>query len=207
MIDHATPEADMSALALAGEAEGFNERLTHRFRALRVERRLTLDDVSERCGVSRSMLSQIERGRVNPSILMAHRLASAYGVSLAELIEQAEPAPALEVLTRDQCEVVLERPNGCRVERTFPVRLDAIARGVRFRLTPTSSWSPEFVPCARWIIVIVESGRLGCDIGGESWTVAAGDVGVTDARSELTLTSADRGEVTGHLIHICQESI
>ena len=53
---------------------------------MRLARGLTLDDLSRAAGVSKSMLSQIEREKANPTIAVAWRLANALGVSIAELL-------------------------------------------------------------------------------------------------------------------------
>lgn len=58
---------------------------------MRLERGLTLEDLSRTAGVSKSMLSQIEREKANPTIAVAWRLANALGVGIAELLSAAEP--------------------------------------------------------------------------------------------------------------------
>ncbi|MBR7782946.1 helix-turn-helix domain-containing protein [Undibacterium luofuense] len=60
---------------------------------MRLERGLTLEDLSRTAGVSKSMLSQIEREKANPTIAVAWRLANALGVSMAELLSSEGPAP------------------------------------------------------------------------------------------------------------------
>lgn len=52
---------------------------------LRLERSMTLEDLSRASGVSRSMLSEIERDKANPTIAVAWRLANALGLSLDQL--------------------------------------------------------------------------------------------------------------------------
>ena len=59
---------------------------------LRLQRQLTLEDLSRSAGVSKSMLSQIEREKANPTIAVAWRLANALGVGIAELLSSAPPA-------------------------------------------------------------------------------------------------------------------
>ena len=54
---------------------------------LRLARGLTLDDLSRAAGVSKSMLSQIEREKTNPTIAVAWRLANALGVTGDYLLE------------------------------------------------------------------------------------------------------------------------
>jgi XRE family transcriptional regulator, regulator of sulfur utilization len=55
-------------------------------KAFRKRQSLTLDDLAEMSGVSRSMLSQIERGQANPSLATVWSLANALKVDIAELI-------------------------------------------------------------------------------------------------------------------------
>jgi XRE family transcriptional regulator, regulator of sulfur utilization len=57
---------------------------------LRLERGLTLEDLSRIAGVSKSMLSQIEREKANPTIAITWRLANALGVGIGQLLS-AEP--------------------------------------------------------------------------------------------------------------------
>jgi transcriptional regulator with XRE-family HTH domain len=67
---------------------------------LRLKRGLTLDDLSRAAGVSKSMLSQIEREKANPTIAVAWRLANALGVGIEELLSsdmpEADPIHILE---------------------------------------------------------------------------------------------------------------
>ena len=60
---------------------------------LRLKRGLTLDDLSRAAGVSKSMLSQIEREKANPTIAVAWRLANALGVGIEELLSSEKPEP------------------------------------------------------------------------------------------------------------------
>ena len=53
---------------------------------LRLARGLTLEDLSRIAGVSKSMLSQIEREKANPTIAITWRLATALGVQIGELL-------------------------------------------------------------------------------------------------------------------------
>lgn len=46
---------------------------------------MTLDDLSRAAGVSKSMLSEIERDKANPTIAVAWRLTNALGISLDQL--------------------------------------------------------------------------------------------------------------------------
>ena len=56
-------------------------------RRLREEKKLTLDAAAAATGVSRSMLSQIEKGEVNPTISVLWKIANGYKVSFTALVE------------------------------------------------------------------------------------------------------------------------
>ena len=53
----------------------------------RIKRHLTLDAAAVLTGVSRSMLAQIERGDVNPTISILWKIANGYKVSFSSLVE------------------------------------------------------------------------------------------------------------------------
>jgi transcriptional regulator with XRE-family HTH domain len=66
---------------------------------LRLARGLTLEDLSRIAGVSKSMLSQIEREKANPTIAITWRLANALGVQIGELLVTAErPTETIRVV-------------------------------------------------------------------------------------------------------------
>ena len=71
-----------------------HDRLAARLRGLRAERGLTLDGLAERAGVSRSMISLIERGESSPTAAVLDRLAAGLGVTLASLFADEARADA-----------------------------------------------------------------------------------------------------------------
>ena len=68
---------------------------------LRKRRRLTLEQLASLSGVSRSMLSQIERSQANPTFATLWNLTRALGVDISELVggrSTTAPAPAIDVI-------------------------------------------------------------------------------------------------------------
>ena len=53
---------------------------------IRTERGLTQEQLSERSGLSQQYLSDLERGKRNPTIITIYEIASALGVSHVELV-------------------------------------------------------------------------------------------------------------------------
>lgn len=68
--------------------------------ALRKQRKLTLEALAKQSGVSRSMLSQIERSEANPTFATLWNLTHALGIDLNEL------TGGLSEVTRDTLEVL-----------------------------------------------------------------------------------------------------
>jgi transcriptional regulator with XRE-family HTH domain len=73
-----------------------DQAIAARLRRLRLARGMTLDDLARASGVSRAMISRIEREESSPTATLLARLAAPLGISLAELFstEQA-PQPLL----------------------------------------------------------------------------------------------------------------
>ena len=64
-----------------------DRRIATRIRDLRSARGLTLEALAERSGVSRSMISLIERGESSPTAVLLERLATGLNVALASLFD------------------------------------------------------------------------------------------------------------------------
>lgn len=79
-------------MANPGNTPGFPIGL--RIRELRLERGMTLDQLSRSAGISASHLSRLERGQAEPSFTVAAGLASQLDVSLSELLEYAKVGQA-----------------------------------------------------------------------------------------------------------------
>ncbi len=78
-----------------GAGPDINQRIAARVRGLRGASGLSLEAVAQRSGVSRSMISLIERGESSATAVVLEKLAASLGVALAGLFEdtQAPPSP------------------------------------------------------------------------------------------------------------------
>jgi transcriptional regulator with XRE-family HTH domain len=77
-----------------------NARIAARVRGLRTEQDLTLDTLAAQSGVSRSMLSLIERGESSPTAIVLEKVARGLGVSLAALFD--DPAASADPVARHE---------------------------------------------------------------------------------------------------------
>jgi transcriptional regulator with XRE-family HTH domain len=83
-------------------------RIASRVRELRAERGLTLEALSQQSGVSRSMISLIERAESTPTAVVLERLATGLDVSLATLFDA--PAEDSEPVSRRSDQVQWRDP-------------------------------------------------------------------------------------------------
>jgi len=132
--------------------------LGERIRLERVGRRLSLEQVAARAGVSRSMLSAVERGAKVPTVLLG------------------EERSARVILLRKEKQDLARDPSGW--ERRI---LSPVLPGVEFEFMRTTIGpgvdAGAFSPHARGAreYVAIESGTLLLTIDGTSHTLRAGD--------------------------------
>ena len=80
-------------------------RVAARLRQLRADQGLTLDELAKQSGVSRSMISLIERAESSPTASVLDKLAASLGVTLAALFAEQERPDAIPLARRaDQSE-------------------------------------------------------------------------------------------------------
>jgi transcriptional regulator with XRE-family HTH domain len=84
----------MQDATAAAVSNNVNSRLASRLRALRTERGMSLDALAAKCGVSRSMLSLIERGESSPTAVVLDKIATGLGLALAALFDDSSAPPS-----------------------------------------------------------------------------------------------------------------
>ncbi|MFH8663220.1 helix-turn-helix domain-containing protein [Streptomyces afghaniensis] len=145
-----------------------------RIRAERRARDMAVERLAELSGVSRSMVSEVERGAKTPSVLVLDRLATALGTSIARLLD--EPVrPGVVVLHRAQQHVVRD-PSGWERRILSPVLPGVEFEFMRTTLEPGVD-AGEFSPHAPGSheYVAVETGELRLTVDGVPHRLASGD--------------------------------
>jgi transcriptional regulator with XRE-family HTH domain len=95
-----------------------NQRIAGRVRELRAARGFSLEALASKCGVSRSMISLIERGATSPTAIVLEKLATGLGVMLADLfVPGASPAASESPLSRRRDQVEWCDPESGYVRR------------------------------------------------------------------------------------------
>ncbi len=96
-----------------------HDRLAASLKAARKSKGLSLDAVARLSGVSRSMVSQIERGESSPTVATLWNLTQALQVDFAGLIE-GKTAPGIEVIRAEAAPTISGRGHGVRIRILSP---------------------------------------------------------------------------------------
>ena len=72
------------------DTKGRAMKIGEELRKLRRYRSLTLSQVSEQTHLSVSFLSDVERGKTNPSLDTLQKLAEFYGIAINDIVKEAE---------------------------------------------------------------------------------------------------------------------
>lgn len=140
----------------------------------RMRRNMSLDALSKRCGVSRSMISAIERGAKAATVVILDRIATGLDTSLSRLVEPEIKARVI-VLRHSRQKVARTRSGW---ERRI---LSPVVPGVEFEFMRTTIApgvdAGTFLPHARGSreYVAVEKGTLILTLDGRPHRLEAGD--------------------------------
>jgi len=149
--------------------------LCGRVRELRKKKGWTLEELSAACGVSRSMLSEIERGNANPTLAVAFRIAGAFSMSLGDLVDVPALARKIDVIRADDRAYHYRSDKNIRIRTLSPLRLEKSVEYYEVTLRPGGvlSSSPHFEGARE--LITVQSGAVRVSSDGENAELLRGD--------------------------------
>ncbi|WP_418119241.1 helix-turn-helix domain-containing protein [Variovorax sp. 350MFTsu5.1] len=155
---------------------GLNDRIAQRVRDLRAARGLSLDALATHCGVSRSMISLIERGESSPTAVVLEKLATGLGVSLASLFEA--PAPAADPVSRLADQLQWRDPHSGYLRRNVspggvasPIQIVEVEFPPGARVAYETSAREPLIHQQVWVL----DGVIELTVGDELHRLATGD--------------------------------
>jgi transcriptional regulator with XRE-family HTH domain len=167
------PRAKQSA---ADPQRSMEQRIAAGIRQRRETLALTVNDLALRSGVSRAMISKIERVEASPTAALLGRLCNALGMTLSSLIASAEVIPALP-LTRAKTQLVWRDPDtSLRRTMVSPVNSGARVEIVQIELPPNAAVTYESQQVSQYEQhVVVLDGTLSIATEGQDIKLEAGD--------------------------------
>lgn len=174
--------------------------LCKRVMELRKKNKLTLEQLAAASGVSRSMLSQIERGQANPTLAVTFRIAQAFGISIGELVDQPWAASSIEVVHGNDPNNLFRSDNECRIRTLSPMHMEKnvefyeliIAPGARLLSAPHFEGTRE--------LLTVTKGSANIQSGDSRCQLKTGDSAHYRADLEHCINNDAEEELVCHLV-------
>jgi len=183
--------------------EAINENLGKRVKKLRGDRGWSLEELATVSGVSRSMLSEIEREKANPTLTVTFRIARAFGLTLQELIESAEAsASKIQVIRANDRAQVYRSDKQCEIRTLSPINLEKDVEFYELTLRPggTLRSQPHFEGTREFLTV--EEGTVRIESDQNSEELAKGDSGTYRADVPHAIVNTGKGDALVFLVVI-----
>jgi transcriptional regulator with XRE-family HTH domain len=166
--------ARAAPLTVPMSEDDINTRLAAALRAARLARGLSLEAAAKLSGVSRSMVSQIERGESSPTVATLWNLTTALQVDFAGLLDGGARA-GIEVVREGAAPEIAARGQGVRIRILSPP--DQVGAhevyDLRFAAGGVLDSEAHSKGCREHLTVI--EGALDLRAGHEAQMLAAGD--------------------------------
>ncbi|MEL6735696.1 MAG: XRE family transcriptional regulator [Pseudomonadota bacterium] len=147
-----------------------------RLKEARKTQGLSLDAVANLSGVSRSMVSQIERGQSSPTIATLWNLTRALNVDFAGLLEAKENQSTITVLKASQVPTIENMGTGCAISILSPPEEAGghEVYDIRFEAKGTLTSAPHARGSMEQLAVLEGRVKVTSDIKSEE--VGVGDI-------------------------------
>jgi transcriptional regulator with XRE-family HTH domain len=196
----AVKKADQAPAAAIADA--INEDLGRRVKKLRGDRGWSLEELASASGVSRSMLSEIERQRANPTLSVTYRIARAFGLSLQDLLESADSASSIQTIRATDRAQIFRKDKQCQIRTLSPLNLEKDVEFYELRLPPNGALrSQPHVDGTREFLT-VEEGGVELQSGNSSETLGKGDSATYRADIAHTIVNTGKHEAVLFLVVI-----
>jgi transcriptional regulator with XRE-family HTH domain len=168
---------------------------------LRLARGLTLEDLSRIAGVSKSMLSQIEREKANPTIAITWRLANALGVAISELLSsEARDVEAIRVLESHETPTLPGTHAGYTLRILGPMELAGKYEWYELTLAPGGELASQAHDPGTNEHLTVLGGAIEVEVGGTTRKVKTGGTARYPADQNHLLRNAGKTEAKALLV-------
>ena len=196
-----SPENAVQKKPAPGEpADAISRHLGGRVKNLRAARGWSLEALAAASGVSRSMLSQIEREQANPTLAVTLRIARAFGLTLGELLELPGAASSVNVIRANDHAYHYRSDKDCRIRTLSPLNLEKDVEFYEVRLQPGGALrsSPHFEGTREFLTL--QKGRLRIESAGDAEELETGDSASYRADVPHALVNTGKSEAVIFLI-------
>lgn len=178
-----------------------SQEFGRRVAVMRRTHKITLDQLADRSGVSRSMLSQIERGKANPTLAVAARIADAFGLSIVHLIEEDIRPSLVEVVDANDEQAIFSERNGCRLRTLTPLHMEKHVEFYELTFAPGGELDSDAHFAGTRELLTISSGSVELSVGPEpAHRLERGDTAHYPADRKHRITNTADGETVCFLV-------
>ncbi len=197
-----TKRASERKKAPAGPAESINRHLGARVKLLRSDRGWSLEGLANASGVSRSMLSQIEREQANPTLAVTMRIAQAFGMTLGELLEVPGASSNVNVIRATDHSFHYRSDKFCRVRTLSPLNLEKDVEFYEVQLEPGGALRSAAHFEGTREFLTVQKGQVRVESAGDTDDLGLGDSASYRADVPHAIINLGKGEAVIFLVDI-----
>ncbi len=194
----------MAAKTPVVDPEPLNTQVSERVKAQRQQRGWSLEQLAASSGVSRSMLSQIERGEANPTLAVTCKIAQSFGMSLAEFVDVPGAGVAIHVVRADDRAALYRSDEHCEIRTLSPLHLEKDVEFYQVRLKPAGALHSAAHFQGTREFLTVEQGKLRITSGTETIDLNRGDSASYRADVPHALLNLGKTDATVFLVVIYQ---
>lgn len=196
------PNARKKSPPAKSHVDAVSSHLCRRIKQLRTDRGWSLDALSRACGVSRSMLSQIERNQANPTLAVTFRIAQAFGIGLGDLVEAPRATSTIDVIRAEDRTFHYRSDKDCRIRTLSPLHLEKDVEFYEVQLNEggTLRSAPHFQGTREFLTVV--KGRVRVESGDDAEELVVGDSASYHADIPHAILNAGKGEALIFLVDI-----
>lgn len=166
---------DKTKQASADIADQAGLLLCQRVSELRKKNKLTLEQLATASGVSRSMLSQIERGQANPTLAVTFRIAQAFGISIGELVDEPWIGSNIEIVRGADPSNLFRSDKECQVRTLSPLHMEKNVEFYEIKIAPHSRLASSSHFEGTKELLTVSKGQAQVTAGGNHCQLTVGD--------------------------------
>ncbi|TNE45682.1 MAG: XRE family transcriptional regulator [Sphingomonadales bacterium] len=178
-----------------------SQEFGRRVAVMRRTHKITLEQLADRSGVSRSMLSQIERGKANPTLAVAARIADAFGLSIVHLIEEDIRPSLVEVVDANDEQAIFSERNGCRLRTLTPLHMEKHVEFYELTFAPGGELDSDAHFAGTRELLTISSGSVDLSVGPEpARRLGRGDTAHYPADRKHRIVNTSEGETVCFLV-------
>jgi len=182
--------------------EAISRHLGGRVKELRSARAWSLEALAHASGVSRSMLSQIEREQANPTLAVTLRIARAFGLSLGDLLESPHATSSVTVIRADDHAYHYRSDKDCRIRTLSPLNLEKDVEFYEVQLQPGGALRSAAHFEGTREFLTVQKGQVRIESASDSEILKPGDSANYRADVPHAIINTGRSEAVIFLVDI-----